>query len=87
MTTARATATRCAWPCDSSAGRACAAVGEPQRPEHLARARAILRQPGEVLREHQVVLDAEAGDEMQLLRHEPDVPAAKAVELRARRAR
>src|SRR5262245_34664919 len=57
------------------------AVGKPQCAEDLAGPRSILRQTGKVLGEDEVVLDAETRDEVELLRHEPDVPPAKTVEL------
>ncbi len=80
MITARASATRCACPCESSAGRARARSAIPSAPSTSAHARAILGDPGEVLGEQQILVDAEAGDEMQLLWHETDAAPAEAVE-------
>jgi hypothetical protein len=55
------------------------ALGETDRREHLAHTRAVLRDPRHELCKNEVPLDIEVRNEMELLRHEPDVPAAKPV--------
>src|SRR5262249_12566721 len=60
------------------------AIGETERAEHRTHTRPILRESSEVLGEHEVVLDREASDQMELLGDEADVLAAEPVKPRPR---
>ena len=80
LATARAMATRCCSPPESSAGRCSSALLEPEIAEQLGRAlrRLALAQPADHLRQHDVLERGELRQQVVRLVDEADVVAADA---------
>ena len=79
VTSARAIATRCCWPPDSSEGRWCDAVGQSPpgaAPPARARRRSAAMHAGVGERQLDVGQRARAGDQVEALEHEPDLAVA-----------
>ncbi len=84
FTSARAMATRCCWPIDSWCGYASTRSSTPSASSIAQRRAAVHRQPGDALRDQQVLQHGQRRQQVELLQHDADVLPAKAV-ARARR--
>ena len=79
-TSARAIATRCCWPPESSAGRWRARSAEPDLAQRLGHGAAREAAAGEPRRQLDVLLGGQRAEQVEGLEHEPDVVAAQAGE-------
>ena len=80
-TSARATATRCCWPPDSSDGRCAEAVGQADLVDELLEPRRVGLAAGELERQRDVLGRGEHRQQVEELEDEADVVAAQRVEL------